>query len=207
MNSCCPGGRHERATAAFSDEPDDRAALPARSAPGYQPAFPLPADTTKLPTTAGPMIVGPMTVATWPIAGPMKVSPAPEHTELAVPAVAPCPSCPEEVPQGPEILETPPAEASGALVNHGVPCNGKALGTVGATGVLGLAAGAATPSVRTAVSAGTMNFRMSIIVVQVPFTRSDTDHAGVAQATCPWPAEPDHLDTWTSGSTSMGRCD
>jgi hypothetical protein len=194
-------------TAAFSDEPDDRAALPGWSPLRYQPAFPLPADTTKLPTTAGPMIVGPMTVATWPIAGPMKVSPAPEHTELAVPAVAPWPSCPEEVPHGPEILETPPAEASGALVNHGVPWTGTAPGTVGPAGVLGLAAGAAAPSVRTAASAGTMNRRMSIIVVRVPFTRSNTDHAGVAQSACPWPAEPDHLDAWTSGSTSTARCD
>jgi hypothetical protein len=37
----------------------------------------LPAETTTLPISAGPMIVGPTTDATWPMAGLMNEGPAP----------------------------------------------------------------------------------------------------------------------------------
>lgn len=60
-----------------------------------------------LPITAGPMIVGPITVAIWPIAGPTKVSPAPAQIWAVVPPVGPWPSTPVELLQGPDELVVP----------------------------------------------------------------------------------------------------
>jgi hypothetical protein len=54
-----------------------------------------------LPIAAGPMIVGPITDETWPMAGPMNERPAPWHTDETVPATAPWPFGPNAVAHGP----------------------------------------------------------------------------------------------------------
>jgi hypothetical protein len=65
------------------------------------------------------MMVGPTIEEICPMEGPMKVRPEPVHTCVAVPAVAPWPCCPVEVPHGPARLERVPAAADTAL-NPGV---------------------------------------------------------------------------------------
>src|SRR6202012_5696884 len=64
------------------------------------PPAPLPADVTTVPTAAGPMMVGPITAAIWPIARPMNVSPAAGRPGAPAPAVAPRPGVRRPAPPG-----------------------------------------------------------------------------------------------------------
>src|SRR6201995_3651738 len=140
-----------------------------------QPPAPLPADVTTVPTRAGPMIVGPMTVATWPIAGPMNVSPVAVHTWAEVPAVAPCPGVALAEPQGPAPEATPPrgspASTAGKLIG---PPTGSAV--AGGT-VLASAAGTAAASGAAATSV-VASARGTMVMGRGPLIEIDPRDAG-----------------------------
>jgi hypothetical protein len=99
------------------------------------------------------MIVGPITVAIWPLEGPMKVRPAPMQTWFEASPVPPWPSSPEDLAQAPAVPTLPtPGE------------NGTPLGVGMGSGVLAAAAGAPAASGAAATSAATRDLRGGIMV-------------------------------------------
>jgi hypothetical protein len=129
------------------------------------------------------MIVGPMTEAIWPIAGPTKDRPAPWHTVDVVPPVAPWPWGPGVLAHAPPFVGFPARVVCdglkpGHVKEDGVANDGMVNDGI-VNGVLALATGAPPASAAVAASALTSVLRKRVIGVGVLSSRSDSGVHGV----------------------------